>query len=509
VTRATPLAALVLLAACGEKPAPALTFPSGFTWGAAISGFQVEMGCPTLPAADCEDRHSDWYEFITSGQLGDLADLMSGDTPSQGPGHFELYDADFARASDELGLSSVRFSIEWSRIFPTPTDGIEGFDALKAMANPEALAHYHAVFASLKAHRLKPLVTLNHYTLPVWVHDAVGCHQALATCTRRGWLDQERIVREIAKYAGFVGQEFAGDVDTWATLNEPFAIVLPGYLLPGLDRANPPAVRFQYAAAKQAFVAMVEAHARMYDAIKAADDADADADGVNARVGLVYSVTPTRPKNPENPLDRKGAENVFYLYNTAFLDGVILGQLDADLSKKPMTRPDLQGRMDYLGLNYYTRITVEGTDSATFPALSIHSNFNPLTLVVWEEYPRGLYDVLMHLEQRYHLPTIVTESGISDPADDGAGSRWLSTHLAWAQAAITDGAQLSGFYYWSLFDNFEWNHGMNERFGLYAVDKADPAKVRTPRKTVEAYRRIVTANRVPDDLAATFPIERP
>lgn len=499
---------LFLGAACGAKPVTR-TFPAGFTWGAAIAGFQVDMGCPTLPAAACEDRNSDWYEFITSTQLPDLTDLMSGDKPAQGPGHFELYDDDFARAADELGLSSVRFSIEWSRVFPNPTDGIEGFDALRAAASPEALAHYHAVFASLKIHGLKPLVTLNHYTLPVWIHDAVGCHQSLATCTRRGWLDPTRIVREIAKYAGFVAQEFAGEVDTWATLNEPFAVVLPGYLLPGPDRANPPAVRFQYAAAKQAFVAMVEAHARMYDAIKAADSADADGDGVTSRVGLVYSLPTTRPKNPDNPLDRKAAENVFYLYNTAFLDSVIWGQLDADLNKKPVARADLAGRIDYLGVNYYTRITVEGTDSPSFPELSPYSNFNPLTLVAWEEYPRGLYDVLMHIEQRYHLPTLITESGVSDPADDGAGSRWLSTHAAWAQAAITDGAQLSGFYYWSLFDNFEWNHGMNQRFGLYAVDKADPAKTRTPRKSVDVYRRIVSGNRVPDDLAAAFPIDRP
>ncbi len=495
------------LSACAEKPKRA-GFPNGFAWGAAISGFQVDMGCPTLPAAACEDRGSDWYDFITSPALTDLADVMSGDLPSQGPGHWELFDADFARASSEVGLNSVRFSIEWSRVFPNATDGIEGFDALHAVANAEALAHYHTMLASLKAHGLKPLVTLNHYTLPLWIHDAVACHQNLATCTRRGWLDRERTVREIAKYAGFVAREFGGEVDTWATLNEPFAVVLPGYLLPSADRANPPAVRFQYAAAKQAFVAMVEAHARMYDAVKAADTADADNDGAAAQVGLVYAVPQTRPKNPDNVLDRKAAENVFYLYTTAFLDAVIRGQLDADLKKKPEARADLEGRMDYLGVNYYTRITVEGTDNATFPELSPYSNFNPFTLEPWEEYPRGLYEVLTHLEERYHLPMVITETGVSDPNDDGTGSRWVTQHAAWAQAAVKDGVQLRGFYYWSLIDNYEWNQGMRQRYGLYAVDKTDAAKLRTARQTVDVYQRIATANRVPDDLAARYQIDR-
>lgn len=499
--------AVWLLAGCGPA-ADKYLFPKGFTWGASIAGFQVDMGCPTTPAAECEDRRSDWYEFITSPP-SDLTDIITQDRPADGPGHWELFDSDFAHASQDLGLNGLRLSLEWSRIFPQATDGIEGFAALRAVADSAALARYHAMFASLRAHGLKPLVTLNHYTLPSWIHDAAGCHRDLAKCTRRGWLDHDRMLREISKYAGFVAQEFGGEVDVWATLNEPFAVVLPGYLFPSTDRASPPAVSFQFGAAKQVFVAMVEAHARMYDAVKAADTVDADGDGASARVGLVYSLTPTAPKNPNKPLDRQAADDVFYLYNTAFLDGVIRGELDAKLSKDPVTRPDLQGRIDFLGVNYYTRVTVEGTERPSFPELSPYSNFNPLTLAPWEEYPQGLYDVLMHVQQRYQLPTMVTETGISDPLDDGSGTRWLVRHAAWARAAIADGAQLSGFYYWSLIDNFEWNRGMHDRYGLYAVDKTDPAKVRTPRKTVEAFRRITAAKRVPADLMEQFPIERP
>ena len=146
--------------------------------------------------------------------------------------------------------------------------------------------------------------------------------------------------------------------------------------------------------------------------------------------------------------------------------------------------------------------------AGTFPELSPYSNFNPFTLEPWEEYPRGLYEVLTHLEERYHLPMVITETGVSDPNDDGTGSRWVTQHAAWAQAAVKDGVQLRGFYYWSLIDNYEWNQGMRQRYGLYAVDKTDAAKLRTARQTVDVYQRIATANRVPDDLAARYQIDR-
>src|SRR5581483_360536 len=144
--------------------------------------------------------------------------------------------------------------------------------AIKAAASSDALAFYHGVFSAMKARGLTPLVTLNHYTLPSWIHDAYGCHVDLDKCTKRGWLDHDTILHEIAKYAGFAAREFGGEVDLWATLNEPFtAVVVAGFLLPSESRTNPPGVMLRIPEAKAAAVAMIEAHARMYDAVKAND----------------------------------------------------------------------------------------------------------------------------------------------------------------------------------------------------------------------------------------------
>ncbi len=500
--RALMVVGLLALIAC-TPPKP--SFATDFVWGAAVAGFQVDMGCPTLPAADCEDRNSDWYDFIARrSEMPDVSMNITTDAISNGPGHWELYEQDFDLAKNELGLNGFRLSLEWSRIFPAPTDGIEGYDALKAKADPKALAKYHAMFAALKARGIKPMVTLHHYTLPSWIHDGVDCHNHLATCTRRGWLDRDRIVKEIAKYAGFCAKEFGAEVDLWATQNEPFAVALPGYLLPSSERLNPPAVGFKFDEAKAVLIAMIEAHARMYDAVKANDTVDADKDGKSAVVGLVYSTSPVKGKT-DSRLDQRAATNVFYLYNTVFLDGVAKGDLDEDLDGTSVHRSDLAGRMDFLGINYYGRTTVSGTGAPSLPTLSPLTTFDPTNIAIFEDYPKGIYEIAKHIKDRYGLPSYVTETGAQVQTDAEAGASWLVRHAIWIRRAIRDGADVRGFFYWTLMDNFEWNHGMGYQFGLYAVDKNDPQKKRVARTAAAKFREITKANDVSAQLEAQFP----
>jgi len=495
---------LALALGCDATAPERLTFPPGFRFGTAVAGFQADMGCPTLGAA-CDDPSSDWYAFVTSPtMIADPATFLSGDPPAAGPGMWELYEADCDRAAHELGTNALRFSLEWSRIFPTATDDADGYEALQALADPSALAHYHAMLQALATRGLEPLVTLNHYTLPAWIHDGVGCHEDLGACSPRGWLDAERTVREIAKYAGFCAREFGAEVDLWATLNEPFAIVLPGYVYPSADRVNPPAVKLMSAEAKVVVRALITAHARMYDAVKAADVVDADGDGLASQVGVVYAMSPARPKDPENPFDVQAAANVFYLYNLVYLNAVAHGDLDADLTGTPVHDESLANRLDYLGVNYYTRVTVEGLEGPFLPQLSPLTTFNPFTLEAWEDYPRGIYEMLMAARD-LGVPAIVTENGTPDPADDGTGPSYLVRHLAWVARALRDGADVRGYYYWTLMDNYEWNHGMGIKMGLYAVSPDDPAKLRVPRGGAAAYGAIARAGAIPTDLLARYP----
>ncbi len=487
-----------------------MKFPDGFLFGAATSGFQVEMGCPTLSPELCNDPNSDWYQFVTSPvTVNDPLAFVSGDDPAKvGPGEWELYEHDFDLAADNSGHNAFRLGIEWSRIFPTSTVGIEGYENLRAVANQAAVDHYHQVFAALRERGLKPLVTLNHYTLPVWIHDGVGCHQDFRHCSPRGWVDKDTTVREIAKYAGFVAHEFGGEVDLWTTLNEPMAVMMAGYVLPSPQRSNPPALFLHFKEFKIVMAAMIEAHARMVDAIRANDTVDADGDGVAAQVGVVYAMSPAAPKDPASKLDREAAANLFYLWNMVFLNATALGQFDANIDGHPVYRADLAGRMDFIGLNYYTRIVVSGLPFSIDPWFSPLLTFNPLTMNFNDVYPRGIYEMTSLIKERFGLPVYITENNArSDPQDNAVEEmKSLVEHLSWLWYAIEQGVDVRGYFYWALIDNFEWNQGPKP-YGLYAVDVNNPDKPRTAREIVALYREITQAHGIPPDLAAQYPVD--
>jgi beta-glucosidase/6-phospho-beta-glucosidase/beta-galactosidase len=296
--------------------------PREFDFGTSIAGFQVDIGCPTLAAAQCEDRASDWYQWITTPRILDNPLLfMSKDAPSTGPGFYETYESDLELAAgqgeSQLGNDALRLSIEWSRIFPRPTFDANSHASLKAIASAEGLAFYHRLFASMKKRGLRPFVTVNHYSLPIWIHDGNLCNQSLEQCIaqgKAGWADpnRARIVNELAKYAAFLGEEYGGEVDQWATLNEPFsAVVVSGYLAATPMRSNPPGLSgpwMSITGAKTAATAMVEAHARIYDALKAFDTTDADGDGKKAEVGIVYAFSKIQPKTASAD-DTKAADD--------------------------------------------------------------------------------------------------------------------------------------------------------------------------------------------------------
>ncbi len=502
--RAQPavLLAGALFAACSS----ANDLPSGFTLGTATAGFQVDMGCPTLPAERCEDRASDWYVYATStAAKARMGTFLKGDPPSGGPGMFETYAADFDRMRG-LGLGAYRFSVEWSRVFPRSTRGVDDHEALRALADPEALAFYKAQLAALRARGLRPFVTLHHYTLPTWVHDGVGCTLDFARCSPRGWLEPW-IVDEIAKYAGFVARELGAEVDVWATMNEPFAVVLAGYLQPTATRSNPPAQTLRWREAKTVMLAMIQAHARMVDAVRAADAVDADGDGRAAELGIVYPVAPILPKDPTNPLDQAAAENLSYVYNDVFMNAVAKGVLDDDLDGAGEPRADLAGRLDWFGLNYYFKVVVEGTTESFLPDLSPLLTANPLTLEQGAVYAEGIRDMLRKVHEAYGLPVYITENGAT-PETDGGQERFLAEHLQHVLLATReDGVDVRGYFWWSYVDNYEWNHGFEMRFGLYGL-AGDAAKTRVERPVAALLRSIAEAQAIPDAVVERYPVAR-
>lgn len=499
----------LLLAACsGDGPAPSdaatdvvsadvdappanpeVNFPAAFLFGAAMAGFQSEMGCPSLAAETCEDRASDWYQWVSDPDLiADDTAFVTGEPLSNSPGFRELYPADLARLADDLGGNAVRVSIEWSRLFPDgAAEAAEDVDGLEAVAVASEVAYYRAMFAEARRLGLHPVVTLNHYTLPLWLHDGKACHDDLSTCTDRGWLDKDRMVRALRLYAGFCGRAFGDLVDTWATLNEPLATVLAGYILPSADRSHPPGVQFRLEEAISVLFNQIHGHAAMVDGLRAEDTVDADGDEAPTFIGTVVNLAAFEAADPDDPRAAEIVRHASWVHNELFLEGVATGRLDPNVDgvlDAPL--PSLEGRLDWVGVNYYTRLPVAGLPG---PLLDGYDwlDFLPVTEDgLFLTYPEGLAEML-RLAHRFGLPILVTENGMLDPTPDG-GETFLKPHLRSVQAALDEGIDVRGYFYWTLVDNYEWNHGMALPFGLYALD-AD-TKARSVRPIGEAFGEI-------------------
>jgi beta-glucosidase len=150
---------------------------------------------------------------------------------------------------------------------------------------------------------------------------------------------------------------------------------------------------------------------------------------------------------------------------------------------------------------------VPGSTKSFLPQLSPLMTFNVLTMEYDWNYPRGLYEVLASVKD-YGVPLLVTETGVEDSSDSGAAAAWVVQTLTWVKRAIADGIPVEGYYYWTLMDNYEWNHGMNVKMGLYAVDPKDPSKTRKPRRAVQTYGSIAAASAIPNDLAQRHPVAK-
>jgi beta-galactosidase len=470
-------------------PNPEVDLPPGFLWGAALAGFQSDMGCPTLSAEICEDRASDWYQWVSDPDLvAAPTTFVTGEPVSNGPGFRELYPEDLQRLAGELNGNAIRVSIEWSRLFPDEAAlAATTVAELEPLAVASEVAFYRDLFAKARAAGLRPIVTLNHYTLPLWIHDGAGCHADITTCTRRGWVDREPIRTAIGLYAGFCGKAFGDLVDDWATLNEPLANVLAGYLQPSSERSHPPGVQFRIQEALAVLFNQIHGHAAMVDGLRANDMADADNDGEATFIGTVVNLAAFFPADPEAEGAADAARHASWLHNELFLEGVARGAVDTNIDGiTDPPDPALAGRLDWIGVNYYTRL---GVTPLGFPLIESYPwvDFLPVTDEgLFQTYPEGLH-AMLQLASRFELPIIVTENGMLEPTPDG-GETFLKPHLRAIQRALDDGIDVRGYLYWTLVDNYEWNHGLSLPFGLYALDPA--TKTRTLRPIGAAFGAI-------------------
>jgi len=497
-------------------------FPEGFLWGVSISGFQFEVGDPRGRSVD---SNTDWYVWVHDPR-NIRRGVVSGDLPEDGVNYWELYKRDH-RIAERLGLNAYRIGVEWSRIFPRSTFRVEvgvdrdgwgnisrvevddsALEKLDEAADKKAVEHYRAVIEDLRGRGFKVFVCLNHFTLPLWIHDPITARDTRLRKGPRGWVDKETVI-EFTKYCAYVAWRLGDLVDEWSTFNEPMVVPEAGYMTG--QSGFPPGVT-DFKALRRTAVHMAVAHARAYDAIKRWDKVKADEDSPSpADVGLIHNVIPVIPLDKERKLDVKAAEFLDRLHNQFFLQAVSEGWLDRNFNgvrDKGEVRSDMRGQLDWLGVNYYTRHVVKGRRSIlarlilktpSIPELasgygfsckpnSMSTDGKPTSDFGWEVYPEGLLKALRAVVG-YGKLLYLTENGIAD-AEDRLRPAYIVEHLKVLDEAINlEGIPVRGYFHWSLTDNYEWARGFRMKFGLYHVDLK--TKKRSARRSARVFKTII------------------
>ncbi|HUJ15720.1 MAG TPA: GH1 family beta-glucosidase [Thermoanaerobaculia bacterium] len=435
-------------------------FPAGFLWGAATSAYQVE-GSPLADGAG----PSIWHRF--SHTPGRVANDENGDVACD---HYHRYEADIALMR-ELGLTSYRFSIAWSRVFP---DG-------KGRVNEKGLDFYRRLVDALRAANIQPLITLFHWDLPAALDD------------RGGWLNRN-VARWFAEYAAVVFRALDDRRPIWATLNEPWVVTDGGYLHGPLAPGH-----------RNLFETPIAAH-NLLRAHGAAVQAYREIG--KGQIGIVVNLEPKYPASGSND-DREALARADAYMNRQYLDPIFFGSYPSEF-------PDMYGEawpdfpdedfplisqpIDFIGINYYKRgITRFDPNQIIERAVRVENRERAVyTTTDWEVFPQGLTDILLWVRERYgNLPLYITENGAAfydPPIADGTVQDplrvdYLRAHLLAARAAMERGVDLRGYFVWSLLDNFEWALGYAKRFGIIHVNFE--TQKRTLKSSAHFYKDVI------------------
>jgi beta-glucosidase len=470
-----------------------LSAPSGkghFRFGAATAATQIED----------HDTHTDWYVFTEPTSMGGLGkDTFVGNAVD---GYtLALSDISLLKA---MHVDSYRFSMEWARIEPQ-----------KGVIDEAALQHYSDVLDALVAAHIRPLVTVHHFSNPVWIDDprdlpCAGGPTNENLCGLGNPTGGPRVVQAFADHAKLLATRFGDRVDEWGLVNEPVNYLFAAY---GIGEFPPGKTIILTGDLLTQFVPVIRdylsAYVAMYDAVKAADTIDADGDGVAADVGMSLNTELWGPaKNNEvsrAPDEVAAAARLTYLYNHLWVDSLENGTFDPKLdgtASEP--HPTWKGKLDWLGVQYYSRAGV--TTPGVVPVIDVTPCFPPfdfgscvppidptfcVPVMQYEYDPVGLYDILTDFGKRWpKLPFVVTEHGIQTQVGARRAEN-LVRGLEQIDRARKAGVDVRGYYEWSLYDNFEWALGFVPHFGLYTVD--DRTFARTPTLGATVFGDIIGA----------------
>lgn len=448
-----------------------LSFPPGFLWGAATAAYQIE-------GAHAEDGKGEsiWDRFTR--RPGAIAQGHTGDVACD---HYHRWEQDVAQIV-ALGLKSYRFSVAWTRIFPSGG----------GQPNQRGLDFYRRLIEALNRHGVVPSLTLYHWDLP----------QALQE--RGGWANRDTALR-FAEYAAFLFRTLGGEVPFWVTHNEPFIQAFYGH---GTGE-NAPGRRNPWEILTVGHHLLLS-HALAVEAFRAEAPRPAPPGAQAAQIGIVLFIWPHHPTS-SSPADQAANRIADGGMNRLFLEPLFRGRYPEDVLRhfarrgmRPAVRPgDLERisrPLDFLGVNTYTRLINQANRRDLLSGARQLPSPGPTTAMGWEIYPDCIVEALQKVRGYTELPLFITENGAAfddqlgadGEVDDQQRVDYLRAHIAAAHRAIQGGIDLRGFYVWSLLDNFEWSHGFTRRFGLIHTDYA--TQRRHWKRSAHWYRAVIARN---------------
>ena len=428
-------------------------FGEGFVLGAATAAYQIEGG-------QTDGRGpSIWDSFAATP-----GNVVGRETGRVACDHYHLWPEDLDLL-ERAGFDAYRFSFAWPRIIPEGTGAI----------NDKGIAFYDRLLDGMLERGLKPFATLYHWDLPSALQD------------KGGWMNRD-IAGRFADYADVIARYFGDRLEATATINEPWCVAFLSHYL----GKHAPGYRDIRATARASHHVLL-AHGTAIAALRAA--------GLD-NLGIVTNHEIAQPAS-ERPEDVAAARLWDGIFNRWYLDGVLKGSYPGDvLDFFGEHMPEGFGRdletisapIDWLGVNYYTRSLWRAGEDGQPEAVP-----GPLekTDMGWEIYPQGLRDILLRIARDYpHVPLYVTENGMAEVEglDDTRRVTFYDDHLGAVLEAQKQGADMRGYFAWSLLDNYEWAEGYAKRFGLVHVDYQ--TQTRTPKQSYAAFRNMLAPSRM-------------
>ncbi|MCY0868212.1 MAG: glycoside hydrolase family 1 protein [Desulfurococcus sp.] len=415
-----------------------VVFPSGFLFGTATAAHQVEG----------DNIYNDWWKWEVEGRLP----YKSGKACN----HWEMYKQDIELMS-KLGYRAYRFSIEWSRLYPR-----------EDVFNEDALNRYTEILDLLAKNNIKPMITLHHFTSPAWFS------------SKGSWIKRDNI-RFFLRFVEKVADSIRG-VDYWITFNEPNIYILMGFM-----RGEWPPGYKSIGKAREALVNLVEAHSEAYHILSKR----------GVRVSIAQNIIPFKPFS-ERRRDVEKTRMIDESYNWSFIKGVLNGSAEF-LGRKLRVK---ESSLDYIGVNYYSAWLVKHS----WNPFKLFIDVKPLDTGLWTKmnyciYPRGIYEAVEKAYSETGRSVVITENGVSVD-DDELRVLSIIRHLQYVSKAVKEGVPVEGYFYWSFIDNYEWDKGFEQRFGLVEVDYN--TFERKPRKSAYIYGEIARTSVIRDELLEKY-----